>query len=151
VRLAHRHSAILQIGVLRRLVQHNGDSTRPRGGCRHSAGACPAASSHVTRPTHSHASRPMQRLPRIIGNPSVAREWAFTSRRVSADEVHPPHRTSALSCFIPLLTGLQAGLLSRYTCIYMLSLACSLPLPAAFTTPMQTFRQPPSFHASPLP
>ncbi len=36
------HSAILQIGVLRRLVQHNGDSTRPCGGCRHTAGAYPA-------------------------------------------------------------------------------------------------------------
>jgi enoyl-CoA hydratase/carnithine racemase len=101
----HWHSAVLQIGVLRRLVQHNGDSTRPRGGCRHSAGACPAVSSHVLHPTHTHASRPMQRLPRIIGNSSVAREWAYTSRRVSAEEVHRLHRTGTLTCLIPSLTG----------------------------------------------
>lgn len=57
---------------------------------------------HVHQSCHSHVERvraftspASQRLPRIIGNSSLAREWAFTSRKVSAAEV----RVLAPPCF----------------------------------------------------
>ena len=57
------------------------------------------------------------------------------------------HRTCALTSFTPLLTGSSSRTPEQvHTCIYMLSLAVPYPLPAACTTPMQTFRQPLLFH-----
>ena len=89
--------------------------------------ACPASSATPLLHVNGRSRRAGSQLMRCIAHTALAH----------------------LLASFPFLQALQAGLLSRYTCIYMLSLAVPYPLPAACTTPMQTFRQPPSLSPRP--